>query len=315
MGKKITKALECAKKIGMGFICIIAATVIYNPVVWLIWALVHPSSAAECLETATNRNEPAWWYVAMLKCFNFALAYLMPWRVRREVVKVTRVTLCCKDDLRGYEEEILEFSEVGAKASEILWKTSAEYREDACRKCLQENEFEEVLGDSELLQIYLKRTPSKDRIRRMLEVFFEENTSPEIKEIILNYVKFNGLPTDVVLEFINQGASSHIKDALEIFHEVDRVKNFENSVTLWEKWITSHGALSAEAESVMESWQLTPYLAQGYPLHEDVLLKWMKDKNGKQYVHEYVNELKKSGTMSEKVYFITITDKWWRNSL
>ncbi|MBR6664024.1 MAG: hypothetical protein IKL33_04270, partial [Alphaproteobacteria bacterium] len=190
-------------------------------------------------------------------------------------------------------------------------------REDACRKCLQEDEFEEVLGDPELLGTYLKRTPSKRRIRRILEVYLEENTSPEIKEVILNYVKFNGLPSDLALECTKDGIYSSIaepvQEALALYKEVEDVKQlFKSDLIPWKAWLGKRNNLSVEAQAEMSEWQLREYVAQGFVLYEDLLIEYMKDETKRNWILSYVRGLKEKGHLTEKAYILLTTEKWWR---
>ena len=126
MGQKFTNALECAKKVSKGILFIIVATVVYNPVVGLIWVLIHPSSAVDCLEGATNRNEPAWWYVRVWGLIDFMFAYLMPWKVRREVLKKFSCFVYRNDEIRGYEEGWIKASDLSSRSRTRVWTSSME---------------------------------------------------------------------------------------------------------------------------------------------------------------------------------------------
>lgn len=323
MGKKLTKALECAKKIGKGAATIIVGPVIYNPVVWIVWALISPTSAVGMMEENANKTKPLWWFVSMFFVVNvFVFGYLLPWKVRQEVSKKIGFFYYTKDEVKAFDEGWHKPQYLSSKARKIVWKRSNEDKEILCKIPLSEREFEEILvmeNDELVITNVLANSPSKQRVKNMLNALTKLDTvvSYEVKMQILEYIKKCGLPSDLALECTKDGIYSSIaepvQEALALYKEVEDVKQlFKSDPVPWKAWLGKRNNLSFAAQAEMSDWQLREYVAQGFTLHEDLLVKYMKSETKRNWVLSYVRELKEKGHLTEKAYILLTTEEWWR---
>ncbi len=324
MGQRVNKALECAKKIGKALVAMLVATIIYNPVVWVVWALISPTSAVGMMDEDANKTKPVWWFVTMFFVINvFILGYLLPWKVRQEVSKKIGFFYYKKDEVKAFDEGWHTAQYLSSKVRKIVWKRSNKDKEKLCEMKLSAEEFEEMLytKNISIISTHLtKITPSKIRQKRLLDALGDGGVPGSAKKQIYAYIKRCGLPSDLALECTKDGAYStiamEVQQALAIYREVKEVEQLSSASEInWLSWLEAKNTISYEAQKAMNNWQLKAYCSKGYSLHEDLLLKYMRDEKKREAILSYVKYLKENGYLTDKAWILLTTEEWWRENM
>lgn len=307
---------------------VVLLSVVLNPLIWWIWALVAPKSAVGLL-AATSRDEK-YKLIRFCGCFWFVFAalliHVLPWRSKRCFFRTfTKMKMSDRQQARAYCEGWFNKDQLSDVAKDIVW-----YRPDGIRywkyfakERLSFKKFCDMLTKNayEVLEMHLAaQMPSEEKMQMLLSSTAKVDDSSLI-EIIKNTISKYGLYPKLIKRVFDdsnyEGIRSCVMSSLELYNEVATVKSLSNDMNRWTKFLSLPQArsLSVSSQRVFTEDQFKRYRTQAYDLDQDLLWEWMIDAQKRNWVVDYVKHLINHYVASDAVKALVKHDPWWREQL
>lgn len=265
--------------------------IVFNPVVFWIWSLICPKSAAKSLHEQTTEEFPGL-YVGRLfwginKCFRF----MLPWRSKRQFLLVTEF----KDatDEQQFRFFVTEEDQIGLLKKRVLsrsvlskiWfdtvgfipvllpfmgRLSLKEFKFMAQACFDNGQAYLSAEDQLYVKKYMQTQTLSDA---MLEHLFSLGDYQKIcfnaAGIIVEHILANGLTPRLVEKYIDyrdRNNSPFVQTALRIYNEKEMTKSLQKDISLWREYCKSvlkDKNLDVEAQKLMNCRQYLVYTECG----------------------------------------------------
>ncbi len=295
-GAKATSGLKSVlnflSMLGGGLIMVIAMllllaifTIIYNPIVFWVWTIIAPGSAARSLYNIKGKEDhpldlPGSFFWQM----NRKLDFLLPWRCKREFLRVTCLSeATLTEELRFFNEsdkaDLIKKNWLSKEAKNRIWTYEGEGIRELLlpsMKVLTVMQFAILVHNDNwgsIAKYFSEYTPSEEMLKILLKKRIDV-ADPNALKIICNYAKNQSLPVDIINSLYNNSAVNYedreaIEDALSIYGQKRLIIAGRDNHELWKKFcnrLKGGDGIFPENQILLNLRQYEDYHAVGFSL-------------------------------------------------